>query len=232
VSNAEESPGVKSVSGETQGARRLMGAAPSLNFQAYVFAWDQAMLRVSGSALFTSAIMSGPAGAGFNQVMIPEQPLAPVRVRAMDADGGVEAEAAAGLPGEHVLNGVLVEEPAALEEAEHASLQRALEAENVVCTEMRRLVEGDAAVVALGEDAVEDNYVEVEVGIQGGAEAVEEGDGAEPGVAGRGRGRYRKGRRRHRHVRSGCAADARQRRARGQARVRRCLRTATHEAGW
>jgi hypothetical protein len=26
----------------------------------------------------------------------------------MDADGGVEAEAAAGLPGEHVLDGVLV----------------------------------------------------------------------------------------------------------------------------
>jgi hypothetical protein len=88
----------------------------------------------------------------------------------MDADGGVEAEAAAGLPGEHVLDGVLVEQAAALEEAEHAALQRALEAEDVVGVEMGRLVEGDAAVVALGEDAVEDDDVEVEVGIEGGAE--------------------------------------------------------------
>jgi hypothetical protein len=102
----------------------------------------------------------------------------------MDADGGVEAEAAAGLPGEHVLDGVLVEQAAALEEAEHAALQRALEAEDVVGSEMGRLVEGDAAVVALGEDAVEDDDVEVEVGIEGGAEAVQEGDGAELGVAG------------------------------------------------
>jgi hypothetical protein len=47
---------------------------------------------------------------------------------------------------------------------------------------MGRLVEGDAAVVALGEDAVEDDDVEVEVGIEGGAEAVQEGDGAELGV--------------------------------------------------
>jgi hypothetical protein len=105
----------------------------------------------------------------------------------MDANGRVEAEAAAGLPGEHVLYGVLVEEAAALEEAEHAALQRALEAADVVGREVRRLVEGDAAVVALGEDAVEDDDVEVEVRIEGGAEAVEERDGAELGVAGRGR---------------------------------------------
>jgi hypothetical protein len=105
----------------------------------------------------------------------------------MDADGGVEAEAAAGLPGEHVLDGVLVEQAAALEEAEHAALQRALEAEDVVGSEMGRLVEGDAAVVALGEDAVEDDDVEVEVGVEGGAEAVQEGDGAELGVARSGR---------------------------------------------
>jgi hypothetical protein len=94
---------------------------------------------------------------------------------------------AAGLPGEHVLDRVLGEEPAALEEAEHAALQRALEAEYVVRREMGRLVEGDAAVVALGKDAVEDDDVEVEVGIQGGAEAVQEGDGADLGVTWRGR---------------------------------------------
>lgn len=47
---------------------------------------------------------------------------------------------------------------------------------------MRRLVEGDAAVSDLGEDAVEDHDVEVEVRVEGGAEAVEKGDGAELGV--------------------------------------------------
>jgi hypothetical protein len=36
--------------------------------------------------------------------------------------------------------------------------------------------------VGLGEDAVEDDDVEVEVGVEGGAEAVEEGDGADLGV--------------------------------------------------
>jgi hypothetical protein len=105
----------------------------------------------------------------------------------MGADGGVEAEAAAGLPGEHVFDGVLVEQAAALEEAEHTALQLALEAEDVVGRHMGRLVEGDAAVVALGKDAVEEYDVEMEVGIEGGAEAVQEGDGAELGLAGRGR---------------------------------------------
>jgi hypothetical protein len=80
----------------------------------------------------------------------------------MDADEGVEAEAAAGLAGDHVLYGILIEQGAALEEAEHATLQRALASEDVVGREVRGLVEGDAAVVALGEDAVEDDDVEVE----------------------------------------------------------------------
>ncbi|CAN5822684.1 hypothetical protein BH23GEM6_BH23GEM6_26630 [soil metagenome] len=97
----------------------------------------------------------------------------------MDADRGIEDEAAVGLPREHVLDGVLVEEC--------ATPQRALEALHVVGREVRRPVEGDGAVVALGEDAVEDDEVEVEVGIEGGAEAVQEGDGAELGVAGSGR---------------------------------------------
>jgi hypothetical protein len=123
----------------------------------------------------------------------------------MDADGGarsprdvrragapVEAEAAAGLPGEHVVDGVFVEEAAPLEEAEHTALQRALEALHVPVSQVRRLMEGDGAVVALGEEAVEDDSgpprnllrgvrgdVEVEVRVEGGAEAVQEGDGAE-----------------------------------------------------
>jgi hypothetical protein len=79
---------------------------------------------------------------------ISQQPLSSDGVGATDANGRIEAEAAAGLSGEHVLDGVLVEEAAALEESEHAALQRALEAEDVVGREVCRLVEGDAAVVA------------------------------------------------------------------------------------
>jgi len=39
--------------------------------------------------------------------------------------------------------------------------------------------------VASGEDAVEDDEVQVEVRVQGGAEAVQEADGSELGVGGR-----------------------------------------------
>jgi hypothetical protein len=68
----------------------------------------------------------------------------------MDADGGVQTEAAAGLPGEHVLYGVLVEEAAALEEAEYATLQRAFEALHVVARDVRRLGAGRPGEEASG----------------------------------------------------------------------------------
>lgn len=40
----------------------------SLNYSAYVYAWDQGTGRATGAALFTSAAMAAPGGAGFNQV--------------------------------------------------------------------------------------------------------------------------------------------------------------------
>ncbi len=72
---------------------------------------------------------------------------------------------------------------------------RGLEALHVIARKVRCLVEGDGAVVTLGEDAVEDDDVEVGVevvvgvgvGVEGRAEAVQEGDGAELGVAWSGR---------------------------------------------
>jgi hypothetical protein len=99
----------------------------------------------------------------------------------VDAYGGVEAEAAGPLPCEHVVDGVLIEETAALEEAEHPALEDGREGAGVVSREGGSLVEAGLAV-DLGEDAVEDHEVEVEVRVEGGAEAVEEGDGADPGV--------------------------------------------------
>jgi hypothetical protein len=101
----------------------------------------------------------------------------------VNADGGVEAEAAGPLPREHVVDGVLIEEAAALEEAEHPALEDGREGAGVVSREVGSLVEAGLAV-DLGEDAVEDHEVEVEVRVEGGAEAVEEGDGADLGVGG------------------------------------------------
>ena len=112
-----------------------------------------------------------------------------------DADGGIQAEAAGGPPGEHVGDGVRVEQAAA-EEAEHAALNGALERVGVVGSQVRRFIEADGPVARLGEEAVEDDEVEVEVGVEGGAEAVQEGDGAQLGVrpgAGAGWPRWRTG---------------------------------------
>ncbi len=41
---------------------------PALHIRGYVFAWDDALDRVSGPALFTSATFSGPGGSGFQRV--------------------------------------------------------------------------------------------------------------------------------------------------------------------
>lgn len=100
----------------------------------------------------------------------------------MDADGSIDAEAAGALPGEHVVDGVFLEEVAALEEAEDAALEDGRECVGVVGGEVGGLVKADLAVGGLGEDAIEDHEMEVEVGVEGGAEAVEEGDGAELGI--------------------------------------------------
>jgi hypothetical protein len=55
----------------------------------------------------------------------------------------------------------------------------------VVRQEVGGLMEADLTSGTLAEDAVEDDQVEVEVGIQGGAEAVKEGHGAELSLRGR-----------------------------------------------
>ena len=58
----------------------------------------------------------------------------------------------------------------------------ALESVGVVGSQVRRFMEADGTVARLGEEAVEDHEVEVEVGVEGGAEAVQEGDRAQLGV--------------------------------------------------
>jgi hypothetical protein len=67
----------------------------------------------------------------------------------VDAHGGVEAEAAGPLPGEHVVYGVLIEEPAALEEAEDAALEEGRKGACVVGGEVGGLVEADPPSVSV-----------------------------------------------------------------------------------
>jgi hypothetical protein len=85
--------------------------------------------------------------------------VAPRRVVADLADGGLAWRSVGGARVAVAL------EAQALEEAQDAALQRALEAVDVVAGEVRRLVEGDGDPVVPGEEAVEEHDVEVEVGI-------------------------------------------------------------------
>jgi hypothetical protein len=71
---------------------------------------------------------------------------------------------------------------AAPEEAEHAAAHPLLQPLDVPGAGLARFVEVDRAIWICREEAVEDDQVEVEVGIERRAEAVQEGDGAELGV--------------------------------------------------
>ncbi len=47
-----------------------LGGAPDVHFRAYVYAWDNTLGHATGNALFTSSLMSGPAGAGYTEVAV------------------------------------------------------------------------------------------------------------------------------------------------------------------
>jgi hypothetical protein len=106
-------------------------------------------------------------------------------VLTLDANGSVDAEAAGALPGEHALGIGLVEKAARVEVPEHAALDDTREVEPVVFVEDGGLIEADSSVGGLREEAVKDHEMEVEVGIEGRSESVQEGDGAELGIRGR-----------------------------------------------
>jgi hypothetical protein len=97
----------------------------------------------------------------------------------LNADGGIDAEPAGALPGEHALGISLIEQSLRTEVPEHAALNDTLELEPVAFVERCRLVEAGGSVGDLSEDAVEDHDVEVEVGVESRPEAVQEADGAE-----------------------------------------------------
>ena len=47
-----------------------LGSSSTVTFRAYVYEWDGAAQRATGSALFTSAVMSAPSAGGFGEVSV------------------------------------------------------------------------------------------------------------------------------------------------------------------
>jgi len=93
-------------------------------------------------------------------------------VVALDVHRSVNAEPAGSLPdppaagARHTVGVVFLEQTPGAEVAQNAALDEALEGEPVVGGEPGGLVEAHRAVGRLVEDAVEDDQVEVEVGVE------------------------------------------------------------------
>ncbi len=103
-------------------------------------------------------------------------------VFALDAHGGVDAEAARALPGQHPGGVELVEESLAPEVAEDALLDDRLQLSEAIGRQVMGLVKLDLVVVGLAEDAVEHDEVVMRVDVERRAEAMKEADGSELGV--------------------------------------------------
>ena len=116
---------------------------------------------------------------------VTEEALNARAVLALDADGSVYTEPARPLPGEHAGRIDVVEEAPGVEVAEHAALDDALELDPVDLVELGGLMEVDRPIGPLAEDSVEDDEVEMKMRVEGGAEAVEEGYGAQLSGGGR-----------------------------------------------
>jgi hypothetical protein len=116
-----------------------------------------------------------------------------VAVEEGDADTRVDRKPAV-LPGEHVGGGRGVEQPLHAEPPDHAAADPFGERGEVALGERPRRQERRRPIEAVRswqEDAVGDTCVQMGVAVEPRAEAVEEGDGAEPGAGGRRRGLLR-----------------------------------------
>jgi hypothetical protein len=121
--------------------------------------------RLSPGGAFDPQAFEGEGGPG----AVAQESLPPGAVTSGDADRGIDAEAARRLPGEHVEGGGLVEQVAPPEEAEHAAAHPLLKPLDVAGAGLARLVEVDRTIGIFREEAVEDDQVEVEVGVEGRA---------------------------------------------------------------
>jgi hypothetical protein len=137
----------------------------------------------------------GDAGQGMESLecegrpgAVAEESLEAGAVVPLDAHGSVDAELTGAPPAEHAIGIGLIEEPVGAEVSEDAPLNDALEADPVLEVKERRFVEDGPSRVPIlgpGEDAVEDDEVEVGMQVQRGAEAVQEADGSELRIGGR-----------------------------------------------
>ena len=93
---------------------------------------------------------------------VAQEPFEPCTVTARDMDRGIDAEPAGGLPSEHVIGDVALEQTLAVEVTEHAVANRVLEFVPVGSREVAGLVELDRALGILAEHAVDDTDVEME----------------------------------------------------------------------
>jgi hypothetical protein len=102
---------------------------------------------------------------------IAQEALEAATVIALDAHGSIDAEATGALPGEHVAGVELVEQPVGAEVPKHAPLNDALEPDPVLGLEEAGFVKVSLPVVTpvvSGEDAVDNDQVEVKVRVQRG----------------------------------------------------------------
>lgn len=112
---------------------------------------------------------------------VPDEAFEAGAVVGLDADGGVEAEPATVVPGEHVLGIVGLQEAVAAEVSEHPRPHGVLEAVEELGRETGGFVEAEATGCALGvriwielfEDPVHDAEVEVKVGVEERAETMQ-----------------------------------------------------------
>ena len=136
--------------------------------------------------------LEGERGPG----TIPNEAFETSTVQGLDADAGVEAEAAAVIPAEHVFGLVGCQEAVATEVPQHPFSDGVLEAVQELGCETSGLVEADASGLGLGvlvrigplKDAIHNAKMEMKVGIERRAEAVQKARDPER-CGGRSRGR-------------------------------------------
>jgi len=87
----------------------------------------------------------------------------------LDPHRSIDAEPTGSLPREHIEGIGLIEQPVGAEGSEDATLHDALEPAPVLGPQERGFVEERLSVLGSGEDAVEDDEVEVGMGVEGGA---------------------------------------------------------------
>jgi hypothetical protein len=122
---------------------------------------------------------------------VADQPFEAFAVGGLDPDAGVEAEAATVLPVEHVLGLVSFQEAVAASVPQHPLSDRVLEASQELGGEAGGLVKTEAEFwmgrilnrvpLDLLEEPIDHAHVVMEMGIEAGAEAVQEADCAHSG---------------------------------------------------